>query len=208
MFNEKKFVFGDVHIHIIELSDFVEENYLHLLNEQEKKRFETFILPKRRKEFVATRFLKEQLFPGAQIQYNALGAPFLDNSIHISISHSPNHVGIAFCKTHKIGFDLEQIRDKVHRIKHKFLHEEEYKNVDTEDTETLIKIWSGKEALFKLAGVENVPFATDLMVLPIENNIWRGQILHDEICSSLKMAIFTQNDYVISINLTDVQETF
>jgi phosphopantetheinyl transferase len=208
MFNEREFVFGDIHIHIIELSDFYEDKYLHLLNEHETKRLADFILPKRKKEFVATRFLKEQLFPGTQIQYNELGAPFLDNSTHISISHSPNHVGIAHCKTHKIGFDLEQIRDKVHRIKHKFLHQEEYQKVDTEDTETLIKIWSGKEALFKLAGLENVTFATDLIVLPIESEHWQGQIIRDGICYFLKMAIFTQDDYVISINLSDVQETF
>lgn len=206
MFKQHKFVFNDVFVHLMEIQHFPWEQYLAILNQEEKERLSRFIPERRKKEYVATRFLKEQIFPKTTITYNENGAPQLCNDIYISISHTHNYVGIAYCKTHPVGFDLELIREKVHRVKSKFLHTEESKTLAVDDTETLIKIWSGKEALFKLMGKENVIFGEDLCLFTIENDLWRGQVYHENHTFEVKMRIFAQNDLVIAINTENVQK--
>lgn len=206
MFVQQAFCFGEVKLHILELEAFQEEAYVHVLTDIEKKRLSDFVLPKRKKEFIAVRYLKEQLFPGRAICYNALGAPYLEGGPFISISHTTSCVGIAYCTSFPVGFDLEEIRDKVQRIKDKFLHAEEIRLLDTSHTETLIKLWSGKEALYKLFGMENIIFAEQLRIVA-QNTAWEGHIYHNKESFSVKMNIFTRKDCVIAINTSDVQKT-
>lgn len=205
MFTPKSYQFGAVEIHTLHFGEFEPNDYLHILNENEKKRVEGFLLAKRKREFIATRLIKEEILPNTTILYTQMGSPFVENGPFISISHAPGVAGIAICKDFRIGFDLEPIREKVQRIKHKFLHKQEYLDCDTEDTETLIKIWSGKEALFKLACREEVIFADDLQLKPIDSDHWTGSIHQPEGWIEAKMRIFTQNELVISVNTSDVQ---
>jgi len=205
MFIRKSYTFGSVEIHILYFGEFDPTEFLHFLNQEEKKRVDGFLLGKRKREFIATRMIKDEVLPNSLIEYTELGSPFIKNGPFISISHAPGVAGIAICKDFRVGFDLEPIREKVQRIKSKFLHQQEYLNCDTEDTETLIKIWSGKEALFKLACREEVIFAEDLLLKPIDTDNWKGKIRQPKGEFEVEMHIFTQNDLVISVNTSDVQ---
>ena len=207
MFTRKSYSFEEVEIHTIYFDDFDSDSCLNELNTEERNRVNGFLLAKRKREFIATRILKNELFPNATILYNELGAPYLDDGPFISISHAPGVAGIAFGKKFSVGFDLEPIREKVHRIKSKFLHQDEYIHCDTDDTETLIKIWSGKEALYKLAGRDAVIFAEDLILQPINQTLWKGTIAQPSGYEMVEMCIFTENECVISVNTSDVQRS-
>lgn len=204
---QSEYVFGETHISIMKIDDFLWQEHISILNRQEAERLQRFIPARRKKEFVATRFLKEQLFPNTTITYNEVGAPQLSSGDFISISHTVDYVGMAYCKTHSVGFDLELIREKVHRVKDKFLHKMEYHQLDTNNTEILIKIWSGKEALFKLMGKENIIFGENLLILPNQNKHWRGQVFIENAIFNVGMAIFTQGELVIAVNTEDVQKS-
>ena len=207
MFTYKSYIFGNVKVYTIEFGEFDPTPHIEVLNEEEKIRVNRFVLGKRQREFVATRILKEKILPKSTILYNSLGAPYIENGPYISISHSPTIAGIAVCENHPIGFDLEPIREKVQRIKTKFLHPHEYKTSDTEDTETLIKLWSGKEALYKLACREEVIFAEDLLITQVEQTNWLGYINQPDGVYKTEMCIFTEKETVVSVTTSDVQRT-
>ena len=204
MFNRHTYHFEQVEIHTIEFGDFDIATYHSLLNQEERQKVERFILPKRKREFIATRLLKHELFPDTPILYNALGAPYLSSGPYISISHAPGVAGIAFCRDYPIGFDLEPIREKVHRIKDKFLHPTEKQFPYTNDTEELITIWSAKESLYKLIGEEGVLFAEDLRVEFQSSKELIGHYCRKTKWKRVKMTTFRQDETILTITGTHV----
>ena len=58
-----------------------------------------------------------------ELNYNENGKPYLINdSRHISISHSHEKLVVIMNELEETGIDIEIIRDKILNIKHKFLH--------------------------------------------------------------------------------------
>lgn len=110
--------------------------------------------------------------PNSEIQYDENGKPFLINdSRYISITHSHDKLAIILNTIESTGIDIELIRDKVLRIKHKFLSELELEDAGT-DVEKLIIYWSCKEALYKVYGLKEVDFVKNLFVKPfIKHNL-------------------------------------
>jgi phosphopantetheinyl transferase len=98
------------------------------------------------------------------MDYDPVGKPFLTGeSTHISVSHSHDKLAIMCdCKA-PTGVDIEQVRDKVLRIKHKFLNKKELKCAN-DNVEKLITYWACKEALYKINGLEKIDFVTHLAV--------------------------------------------
>jgi len=100
------------------------------------------------------------------IIYDEKGKPHLTNdSRHISISHSHDKLAIIINENEVTGIDIELIRDKVLKIKHKFLT-----NAELEDTgdnvEKLLVYWAAKETLYKIYGLKEVDFIANLFVNP------------------------------------------
>ncbi len=129
----------------------------------------TGITGKRELEQKATAFLLEKLFgKGVDLSYNAEGKPELKKeSCHISISHSHDKLVIIYNTTCATGVDVELIRDKVLKIKDKFLSVAEL-NEAKENVEKLIVYWAAKETLYKVYGLKEVEFAKHLFVQPFE----------------------------------------
>jgi 4'-phosphopantetheinyl transferase len=103
---------------------------------------------------------------GTEIIYNDKGKPFIKNSDkHISITHSHDKLAVIINKKEATGIDIELIRDKVLRIKHKYLSESEL--LDAGDIAAkLIVYWAVKESLYKVYGEKEVDFIKHLKVLP------------------------------------------
>jgi 4'-phosphopantetheinyl transferase len=100
----------------------------------------------------------------AEIIYNEKGKPFIKNdSRHLSITHSHDKLAIIINKTEATGIDIELIRDKVLRIKHKFLSETELADAN-ENITKLIVYWAVKESLYKVYGEKEVDFIKHLKV--------------------------------------------
>jgi 4'-phosphopantetheinyl transferase len=204
MFTRHTYQFEQVELHTIEFGEFECEAYLHLLNEAELEKVNKFILPKRKREFIATRMVKNELFPQGQILYTAHGAPYFAEGPHLSISHSPGVAGIAFCPDFPLGFDLEPIREKVHRIKDKFLHSTEKQLPYITDTEALITIWSAKEALFKLAGQDGLIFSEDLYIEFTGKHQLIGNYRIDGQWRAVHMRTFRQGETLLTTTGTHV----
>lgn len=135
----------------------------------EKERFETMISDKRKREFYYTRILwKVNHLPG-DIFYSDLGQPLLSNG-HISISHSGEIVILGTSDTHSIGIDVEIKQDKILRVASKFLNQNEIKRFGMTDLEALTRIWSIKEALFKLHPEEHLNFAEQIEIIDLGSN--------------------------------------
>ena len=129
----------------------------------------TGITAKRESEKKATVFLLEKLFNKTVVlSYNAEGKPELRaENCHISISHSHDKL-VIICNTKEAtGVDVELIRDKVLKIKDKFLSVAEL-NEAKDNIEKLIIYWAAKETLYKIYGLKEVEFAKHLFICPFE----------------------------------------
>jgi 4'-phosphopantetheinyl transferase len=115
--------------------------------------------------FLAVRKLLENEDPELTIDYNLIGKPFLNKQKGISISHSNEIVAIAISNEIDFGIDIQYKTDKVFKIQNKFLSEMESKFLGKKnDLESLIKVWSAKESIYKALGKEGVSFSNDLEI--------------------------------------------
>lgn len=206
MFHTEKINYGPVSVFLLYYDDFVTEEHLHNLLPEEHLKLAKLKHPARRREYVATRVLRTMHFGNEPILYSEIGAPYVDGEGFISISHANHVVGMAYCKTFQVGLDLEPINEKVMRVKHKFLSDEEKKLTDTSSVEEMIKVWSGKEALYKLAGRKKIIFAENILLTRIDELTWKGRIYFPNNKKEVILTLDTKNDFVISINASPVYE--
>jgi 4'-phosphopantetheinyl transferase len=121
-----------------------------------------FKTEKRKKEFLASRLLLNELLPNASISYNKYGAPEIGNNHFISISHSKNLAAIIISKN-KVGLDIEIISGKPLRLASKFISKDSHNPLSKEKA-TLI--WCCKEAVFKWHQKGSVDFIADIKIKP------------------------------------------
>jgi phosphopantetheinyl transferase len=131
----------------------------------------------KRKQYLSGRFLLQQLdpiFPYEQLRVATGGRPYLaDSSAQFSISHAGTYIAAILHPCNKVGVDVEQITDRAHRIREKFLapvEEEILKSFlfspNEEDVSHAYTLaWSVKETAFKALHQSGVDFIRDL---PIE----------------------------------------
>lgn len=110
--------------------------------------------------------LEHMLGSEAEIYYDAKGKPHLKNDARfISISHSHGKLAIIINETEPTGIDIELIREKILKIKHKFLSDKELEDCE-EDVEKLLIHWAAKETLYKIYGLREVDFSKNLLIKP------------------------------------------
>ncbi len=137
--------------------------------------------PHKRLQHLAGRYLLQYLYPDfpiSSIQIADTRKPFLENEkYHFSISHCGDYAAAIVSSTERTGIDIELVRPTVAKIAHKFLHEDEIKQLidfninkqvvdsDNLQTELLAKLteltlhWCAKEAIFKWWGLGDVDFS-------------------------------------------------
>ena len=121
----------------------------------------------RKREWLSVRILlKELLQEEKEIAYTSSGRPYLtDHSYHISISHTKGYVAIILDKYYPVGIDIEQISPRIHKIRKRFVNEEEESYLSKEkETVHLLIYWSAKESIFKALEEEWVDFQTQLHI--------------------------------------------
>ena len=200
MFHSEKLTFGDVDVHLLYYENFIEDEHLHNLLTEEHLRLEKYHHPNRRREFIATRVLRTMVFGNEPILYSEIGAPYIKGEGYISISHATQVVGLAFSRFFPVGLDLEPIRDKVLNVAHKFLSPAEKECFDMTNTKEMIKTWSGKEALYKLAGKKGIHLAKDLAIKQLDDGSWFGEINCENVRKKVHLSITERQDFVISVN--------
>jgi phosphopantetheinyl transferase len=126
--------------------------------------------PHKRLQHLAGRYLLQHLFPGfplSLIQIADTRKPFLENeAYHFSISHCGDYAAAIVSTVNRVGVDIELFSEKISRIEHKFVSEEEQgvvhapwpsgnhdpqlDNAPVNHIKKLGLLWSSKEAVFKL----------------------------------------------------------
>ena len=108
--------------------------------------------PKRLIEKQMVRQMLKKIIPNHKIRYHENGQPYLEPfDKFVSVSHSFPYAVLAISEK-KIGVDIEQVKDRIDKIKHKFLHPKEIDWLSRAESgiEHLTAIWCIKEALFKI----------------------------------------------------------
>lgn len=135
-------------------------------------------LTRREIEKTGAKMILEHLLNSKEFEllYSLENKPYLKNRTeHISISHSYDKLAIIINKKAICGIDIELIRNKVLKIKHKYLNEHEIEFANN-DVEKLITYWSSKETLFKLYSLKNIDFINNLFVEDFLKNTFYGRI--------------------------------
>lgn len=165
-----------------------------------KEGMQRFTAEHRRLEWLAVRVLLYTLLgEEKEIAYYLNGKPYLaDASASISISHTKGYVAVIVGEAGKeVGIDIEQYSERVCRVAHKFMREDE-KTSSFLGTETwsLLLHWSAKETMFKCMNTSEVDFREHMRVLPFSVNE-RGNFSTEEYRTAEKCK-FTINYYVFS----------
>jgi phosphopantetheinyl transferase len=150
--------------------------------------------------FLAVRKLLENEDPELTIDYDLKGKPFLNKQKGISISHSNEIVAIAISNEIDFGIDVQFKTDKVFKIQSKFLSEMESKFIEKKnDLESLIKVWSAKESIYKALGKEGVSFSKDLEIDTInDKDLFRaGYYKKDNIKIKFDLDFLFIDEYII-----------
>ncbi|QOW10319.1 4'-phosphopantetheinyl transferase superfamily protein [Kaistella flava (ex Peng et al. 2021)] len=106
--------------------------------------------PTKLKETLLVRKILKSVLPDYKILYDGRIPYLFPNDYEISVTHSFPFAALAISKN-KVGIDIEPFNQKILRIQHKFLHEEESSFIEKEkEVAYLTVIWSLKESLYKI----------------------------------------------------------
>lgn len=164
--------------------------------------------PQKRREWLASRIVIKMLAEMADIPYQGLwkdehGKPFLiGRSNFISITHTTDFVAGVIHPHSPVGIDMEKKTEKLTRIAHKFLSDEESLNAGN-SISNLCVLWCSKEALFKLNGRKNLSLKTNIAVrFPSDQHpIYAGWINDEEKIKEAVIHIRWIENYCLSIAL-------
>jgi 4'-phosphopantetheinyl transferase len=130
---------------------------------------ESFSHEHRKKEWLAARILIEKLTGQENIQvvYDEHNKPRLKGSkMHISLSHSHGYLAVILDET-ETGIDIELIKPKIERIKHKFMSDAELNFIRQENNSAQLTVcWCVKESLYKLYGKQELAFKENIFIEP------------------------------------------
>ncbi|MDU1889733.1 MAG: hypothetical protein E6767_03505 [Dysgonomonas sp.] len=165
MLYSKKYITDTTLIGIWKVEESREEMLSTLAHHEWVELIQTIKSESRVLEILAARLLlKELAGEEKQVYYNSSGKPFLsDNSFHISVSHTKKFIAVALNKKKPIGLDIEQISDKIQRVKSRVIAKDEYIDSDNELVHLLLH-WSAKEAMFKFLDADSIDFREHLIV--------------------------------------------
>ncbi len=132
------------------------------LSESLKATLSNYKSESRRIEVLATYALLQTLTNDntATITHNSSGKPFSSHGF-ISISHTKGYVALILSTNKQVSVDVEYISNRVEKIRHKFLREDETPN----SLPTLLLHWTAKETLYKYASECDLSFS-EMRVLP------------------------------------------
>lgn len=136
----------------------------------EYKRMEATVHhPKKKLEWLAGRLALKSLLnylniPAWKIIKDHHGKPYLvDQNIHISLANSFPYASAIVHKSQAVGIDIEYPSEKLIRVRHKFLREEELQKAGT-NTDLLCVFWCAKESIYKIHGRKMLSFKEHIFI--------------------------------------------
>ncbi|OEJ99626.1 4'-phosphopantetheinyl transferase family protein [Roseivirga misakiensis] len=194
----RKSVSDSINYLVWEITETEDELLSHLnLNDEEWADFNSIKVSIKRLEWLGARTALKHLVKEIgqfYIYKDQFGKPHLrDSAIGISISHAKGIGAAAINLNGAIGIDVEFPREQVLRIAHKFLHPSEVSWAQN-DVDKLTRIWSAKEALYKLHGRTQLIFSEQLKV----QESW-GTIIESSTESRYHLLFSNDHNYVLNV---------
>ncbi len=105
------------------------------------------------------------------LDHTGQGAPFVPGSdIHISITHTPALVALAWSRQYAIGVDAERLdRRQVLKVRDKYLNASEQQFVSPDDLWHHIIAWTAKEAIIKAERNSAINWTDGICLAPFES---------------------------------------
>ena len=155
---------------------------------------------KSKEYFLAVRKLIKNEDPEIIIKYDLNGKPYLNIQKGISISHSNKLVAICISNEIDFGIDVQYKTNKILNIQNKFLSYNEKKNLGyTKSLESLIKLWSAKESIYKALGKKGISFSNDLEIdIKKNKDLFKvGYYKKDNNKIKFDLSFFNIDEYII-----------
>lgn len=157
--------------------------------------------------WLASRVLLGQLYAGKNIelhkdQFNKPSLLVDAKPFHISISHSHEYAVIIVSEYDTVGVDIEKVDNRVIRVAHKFIREDEAIADESMQTLAYTIIWSAKEALYKYYSKKELDFKQNLRIgrfVPMpEPFTIKGYIEKGDYRKELVLHVITMGDYMLT----------
>ena len=148
-----------------------EEDLLSLANlsSEDLLIFSSFKAAQRRKEWLATRILYNQLTgEPAVINYHPDGRPYLENStVNISISHTKGYAAILLNEYDIPGIDIELDSRSAEKVASRILSPEELESCrenENYSNKKLLVHWCAKEVIFKIVPEHGISYLKQINI--------------------------------------------
>jgi len=170
------------------------------LDKQEKILLESKKSLISKEQFLGIRNLLKMEDTNLKINYDVNGKPYLNKNMGISISHSNELVALGLSNEINFGIDIQHKTEKIYKIQSKFLSEKEKKNLgNNAGIDSLIRIWSAKESVYKSLGIKGVSFSKELeiKVNSIKDDIKTGYYFTKNSRIKFDLSFFSIENYII-----------
>lgn len=153
----------------------------------------------RKIEFLGVRRIRNKSTISTPIFYSNSRKPFLKKELntYISISHSKHYCALGV-SSKELGIDIEEISPRIERIASRFVSDEEKQFISEQKILDLTKIWTMKEAMFKLNNRTGIEFITELIIEGKSGDIYTGKMLTENGWKQVKIECFQRETLVIS----------
>ena len=195
----------DTEFAIWKIEEEPEELYKQLqLDDDEKAYYEQLKAGKRNLHWLGTRVLLRKMLKTDEYidcKVDTHGKPYLVNlPYHISLSHSFDYAAVMIGKD-PVGIDIEQVKDKVERIAHKFMRKEELEFIGIQyKIPELYVCWCAKEAVYKCYGQKEVLFLENILLEPFNfegHGFVKAQLVKDDVNLRYEVNYMQYHDYMV-----------
>lgn len=196
----------DTEFALWKIEEQADELYSQLqLDEDEKNFIEQISNGKRHLHWLGTRvLLRKMLLTDEYIdcKVDSHGKPYLVSlPYHISFSHSFDYAAVMISKNGPVGIDIENIKEKVERIAHKFMSPQELASIDADNKiQQLYVCWCAKEAIYKCYGQKAVSFLDNISLQPFtyaNEGCVNAHLHKDDVAIDYKVGYLKYEDYMI-----------
>ena len=154
-----------------------------------------------KKGYLAVRNALESLEQSiATLTIAADGAPEIPGKF-CSMSHSVHYAAVSV-GDRPVGVDIEQHRPQIERIAKKFLHQEEAKQLPKYyKIAWLTRLWTAKEALYKVMRQPGISFAEQILVAPfsLDQQSGSARVFTQEGNHDFQLEFFTFDQHQLTL---------
>jgi phosphopantetheinyl transferase len=164
----------------------------------------------RKIQHLAVRWLLALMMPEidvANIKVADNGKPYIPGAgFHFSLSHCKGFAACAISEKSPIGIDIEILHDRIAKVAHKFLEEEEKKLVAEVPVANQLNhlgfYWAAKEAMYKQYEKNGIDFSKHFIIHPLklnkEGNV-PAQIKHMDTHKEVQLQYVFKDNFVCTV---------